>query len=138
MKKKFPVAFCSLSLTLSSLLMRGLKLVGSLRKVMRSRSKKVFIPESRLCGECAVVCTKRNKRVGGVGIEEAGGGPEGIGAAGCWSCGVCVRCVCARAPRVLSSGLSSQRSHSKESKLSEVNHFHDYVHSVFTNMVDAK
>lgn len=69
MKKKFPLAFCSLSLTLSSLLMRGLKFVGSLRKVMRSRSKKVFIPESKLCGECAVVYSRGNDVVAGAGAE---------------------------------------------------------------------
>lgn len=55
MKKKFPLAFCSLSLTLSSLLMRGRKFVGSRRKVMLKRSRNVFIPDSRLCGVCAVV-----------------------------------------------------------------------------------
>lgn len=69
MKKKFPLAFCSLSLTLSSLLMRGLKFVGSLRKVIRSRSKKVFIPESKLCGECAVVYARKKGGKRGRGWE---------------------------------------------------------------------
>lgn len=71
MKKKFPLAFCSLSFTLSSLLIRGLKLVGSLRNVIRSRSKKVFIPESSPCGECAVVCVASSTR--GKGFERQGG-----------------------------------------------------------------
>lgn len=76
MKKKLPLAFCSLSLTLSSLLMRGLKLVGSLRKVIRSKSKKVFIPESKLCGLCAVVYT-RAEEGGPRGRGGRGGGGEG-------------------------------------------------------------
>lgn len=61
MKKKFPLAFCSRSFTLSSLLMRGRKLVGSLRNVIRRRSRNVFIPDKRLWGDLAVVCKRKKE-----------------------------------------------------------------------------
>lgn len=64
MKKKFPLAFCSRSFRLSSLLIRGLKLVGSLRNVIRRRSRKLFIPDNRLWGECAVVCVEFSEPAG--------------------------------------------------------------------------
>lgn len=46
-KKYSPFCFCSLSLTESSLLMRGLKLSGSRRKVIFKLRKKEFIPVTR-------------------------------------------------------------------------------------------
>jgi hypothetical protein len=55
--KKFPLSFCSLSSRESSLLILGLKLVGSLLKVILSKFKNLFIPDTRLCGEFALHLT---------------------------------------------------------------------------------
>lgn len=58
-KKKYcPERFCSTSFTDSCLLILGLKLLGSLLKVMPRSSKNLFIPASRVCGELAVVFTE--------------------------------------------------------------------------------
>lgn len=57
MKKKLPACFCSLSMTEDILLMRGRKLEGSRRKVISSALRKAFMPDSRLCGACAMQST---------------------------------------------------------------------------------
>ena len=53
-----PASFCSWSLIESSLLIRGRKLVGSLRNVMSRFLRNMFMPVSNVCGALAYACIK--------------------------------------------------------------------------------